>query len=284
VSCPVCGAARTRGKLRKGDIEILECPVCGLAFWTPPADFRPTRVYDAAYFAGGRVDRGYDDYGDLEASLRLNFARRLARIPLPGSGARLLDVGAAYGFAVDEARRAGWDATGLEISAPAARRGAAVARGRVVVADAAAAPFANGRFDAVTLWDVLEHLPDPHAAVSEMARLLRPGGRLALSTGDVGSWLARASGARWHLYTIPEHVFFYTRPSLRALLEAHGFRVVSMRAEGATYTLGYLVERVRKTLLGRPARRSPRWPGSGLRVPVNLFDIVTAQAVRGSGP
>ena len=279
MSCAVCGAARTRGKLRRGDVDILECPSCGLAFWTPPAGFRPDRVYDAGYFAGAQVDRGYDDYGDLEASLRLTFARRLARIPRPAGRARLLDVGAAYGFALDEARRAGWEATGLEISAPAVRRAAALARGRVVVADAAAAPFASGRFDAVTLWDVLEHLPQPHAAVSEMARLLRPGGRLVLSTGDVGSLVARLSGARWHLYTIPEHLFFYTRRSLRALLEAHGFRVESLRAEASTYTLGYLVERLRKTLLGRSARRPARWPGSGLRIGVNLFDVVTVQAV-----
>ena len=282
MSCAVCGAARARGKLRKGDVEILECPSCGLAFWMPPADFRPAAVYDAAYFSDAEVDRGYDDYGHLESSLRLTFARRLARIPRPNPGARLLDVGAAYGFALDEARRAGWRVTGLEVSAPAARHASDLASGRVVVADAAAAPFASDCFDAVTLWDVLEHLPEPHAAVSEMARLLRPGGRLVLSTGDVGSIAARLSGGRWHLYTIPEHLFFYTRRSLRALLEAHGFRVVSLRAEASTFTLGYLVERMRKTLLGRSARRPARWVGSGLRVPVNLFDVVTAQAVLGS--
>jgi SAM-dependent methyltransferase len=242
VSCAVCGAARPRGKLRKGDVEILECPSCGLAFWTPPAEFRPAAVYDAAYFSGARVDRGYDDYGHLESSLRLTFARRLARIPRPGAGARLLDVGAAYGFALDEARRAGWLASGLEIALPAARHASVIASGRVVVADAAAAPFASDGFDAVTLWDVLEHLPEPHAVVSEVARLLRPG----------------------------------------ALREAHGFRVVSLRAEASIYTLGYLVERLRKTLLGRSARRSARWAGSGLRIPVNLFDVVTVQAVLGS--
>ena len=50
-------------------------------------------------------------------------------------------------------------------------------------------------------------------------------------------------------------------------------------SEASTYTLGYLVERLRKTLLGRSARRPARWPGSGLRIGVNLFDVVTVQAV-----
>jgi hypothetical protein len=110
--------------------------------------------------------------------------------------------------------------------------------------------------------------------------LLRPGGRLVLSTGDVGSLLARLCGARWHLYTIPEHLFFYSRESLRRLLQGHGFEVEELRAESSYYDLGYLVERLRKTLLRRPAAAAGRWPGARLPVPINLFDIVTARAVR----
>jgi hypothetical protein len=101
-----------------------------------------------------------------------------------------------------------------------------------------------------------------------------------LTTGDVGSLVARLSGSRWHLYTIPEHLFFYSRRSLRLLLEAHGFRVEAQRADSSVYTLGYLVERLRKTLLGRARGQRATWPGSELRIPVNLFDIVTVQAVR----
>ncbi len=281
MSCAVCGAARSRSKLRTGGVEVLECSSCGLAFWKYPSGHRPESVYDAAYFASTSADRGYDDYGNLEPSLRLTFARRLSRMPMPGAGSRLLDVGAAYGFALDEARRSGWVAVGLEISADAARRAGKLNPGRLVIANAAAVPFAGDAFDAVTLWDVLEHLPEPHAALAEIARILRPGGRLVLTTGDVGSLAARLSGPRWHLYTIPEHLFFYTRKSLRMLLEAHGFRVESLRAEGSTYTLGYLMERLRKTLLGHSSPARSRWPGSQLRIPVNLFDIVTARAVLG---
>lgn len=279
MSCPVCGAGAPRPKLRVGRVEILGCGACGLAWWTPDPAHAAASVYDAGYFHGAGSGRGYDDYAGLEASLRETFARRLRRLAPPAPGARLLDIGAAYGFAVAEARRAGWRAWGLEVSAAAARA-AAAAGIPVLVADAARAPFAAGSFDAVTLWDVLEHLPDPHVAVAELARLLRPGGQLALSTGDVGSVAARLSGARWHLYNLPEHLFFFSRQSLRRLLEAHGLRVESMRAEGARYPLGYLVERLRKTLLRRPAARPARFAGAAWSLPVNLFDIVTVHAVR----
>jgi SAM-dependent methyltransferase len=259
---------------------IQSCGACGLAWWEPGAGHRPEAVYDAAYFrgSGGGAEHGYDDYGGLEPSLRRTFALRMASLGPPGPGARLLDVGAAYGFAVDEARRGGWRAWGLDVSRAAARQ-ARAARGRMLVASALRTPFAARAFDAVTLWDVLEHLPDPRAAVAECARLLRPGGRLVLTTGDVGSWVARVSGRHWHLYTLPEHLFFFSRRSLELLLEAQGLRVEAMRAEGARYTLGYLAERLRKSLLGG-ATRPLRFPGSGLSVPLNLFDIVRVDAVR----
>jgi len=280
VACAVCGAVATRRKHRKAGVEILQCESCGLAFWVPEAGFAPEAVYDSSYFSDAAKPHGYDAYGDLEVVLRKNFSRRLARISQPRAGARLLDVGAAFGFAVAEARAGGWRAVGLEISRAAASRAATVAPGSVVVANALNAPFAGGSFDVVTLWDVLEHLADPHAAVAEVSRLLRPGGRVLLSTGDVDSLLARVSGPRWHLYTIPEHLFFYSRRSLHRLLEAHGFRVERIRADASHYTLGYLAERIRKTLLGRTAGGRGAWPGAGLSVPVNLFDIVTAEAVR----
>jgi SAM-dependent methyltransferase len=281
LSCPVCRAQRVAPRLRKSGVDILFCGDCGLGFWQPAAGFEPSALYGARYFEGGELESGYDDYAALEATLRRNFARRVRALGPPRAGARLLDLGPAFGFAVDEARRAGWWATGLELSRAAALRAAAVAGpGGIAVGDAQRTPFAGACFDAVTLWDVLEHLPDPHAATAEVARLLRPGGRLALSTGDVGSMAARVSGRHWHLYTLPEHLFFYSRESLRRLLAAHGLRIERMRAEGAHYPMGYLLERLRKTLLGVGPRSSARWPGTQLAVPVNLFDVVTVRAVR----
>jgi len=280
VNCPVCRVDAAAPRLHKDGVAILACASCGSAFWQPDADFDAGALYGAGYFASADHAAGYDDYAALEGALRRNFARRLRALGAPHSGARLLDLGPAYGFAVDEARRLGWRAFGLEVSTAAAHRAIATIGAAVIaVGDAQRAPFADASFDAVTLWDVLEHLPRPHAAMAEFARVLRPGGRVALTTGDVGSLAARISGAHWHLYTIPEHIFFYSREGLRRLLAAHGLRVERIRAEGARYPLGYLFERLRKTLTRRDAAPA-RWPGAELSIPVNLFDVVTVHAVR----
>jgi SAM-dependent methyltransferase len=248
----------------------------------PAPDFQAEHLYGAEYFQSRGAAVGYDDYSMLEAALRATFAARIRRIEAPRAGATMLDVGAAYGFAVAEATRQGWRAVGLDVSHAAALEARERTGADMVVADAHWLPFAADAFDAVTLWDVVEHLPDPHQAVAEVCRVLRPGGRLVLSTGDVGSLVARLSGARWHLYTIPEHLFFFSRRSLRILLERHGLRVESIRARAGRYPIGYLWERIRKTILKRAA---PRPPGSWsalakVCLPVNLWDVVTATAVR----
>ncbi len=279
LSCPVCGSDSVRQKLRKQGVDVLQCGVCALAFWQPGAEFDPASLYDGDYFSGDHAAHGYDDYAALEPALRATFRRRLARLR-GAPGARLLDVGAAYGYAASEAERAGFRVAAIEVSREAAACAAALLPGCVVRASADHLPFASGRFDVVTLWDVLEHLADPHGAVAELARCLRPGGRLALTTGDVGSLAARLSGARWHLYTIPEHLFFHSRESLHRLLAAHGLRVERMRAEGGLYPVGYLVERLRKTLFGGAASAPRRFPGAGIVVPVNLFDVLTVEAIR----
>ncbi len=169
---------------------------------------------------------------------------------------------------------------GLELAIEAGREAATRVPGRIVRASALALPFADASFDVITLWDVLEHLPDPQRVAAEIARCLRPGGRLALTTGDVESLAARLSGARWHLYTLPEHLFFYSRDSLRRLLEAHGLRLERVRAAGALYPVGYLLERLRKTLWKSGARRESSSRLARLVVPVNLFDVLEVEAVR----
>jgi len=279
LSCPVCGADEVRLKLHTRGVDVLQCRVCALAFWLPEEGFDAGRLYDGRYFASGSASAGYDDYAALEPALRSTFRRRLAWLR-EKPGAWLLDVGAAYGFAASEAERAGFRVAGLELSAEAAVQAAARIPGRVVRASAIELPFSSARFDVITLWDVIEHLPDPHRAVAEISRCLRPGGRLALTTGDVESLVARLSGARWHLFTIPEHLFFFSRRSLHRLLEAHGLQIERMRAQGASYPLRYLVERLRKTLFGRTRGFPQAFPGSDLILRVNLYDVLLVEAVK----
>ncbi|MFH1746096.1 MAG: class I SAM-dependent methyltransferase [Planctomycetota bacterium] len=260
-------------------VRLLCCPDCRLAWWRWPP-FDPAALYDRAYFQSTDVGHGYDDYATLEAGLRRTARarlRRLVRLTSPGSSRRLLDIGCGTGVFLDEARGCGWRVRGIEVSeyaaAQASRQGIPVFCARVDTV-----PLASASFDCVTLWDVIEHMSDPLDVLRRAARALRPGGILALSTGDFTSLCARLSGPYWHLFSLPEHLFFFSLTSLRIMLRQCGFQTRYLAYEINWVPINYIMERLFK-LVGQSARVGR--PGIGrLVVPATLFDVLGIYAIR----
>ena len=88
------------------------------------------------------------------------------------------------------------------------------------------------------MWDYIEHAVDPRADVERARYRLRPGGLLALSTGDVGSLLALFPLDRWHLMTPRHHNYFFSARTLQLLLRDCGFEVVVVRHPAAVFPSG----------------------------------------------
>jgi SAM-dependent methyltransferase len=281
--CIACGA-KPRSTLRlPNDCRLLRCPDCGLGWWNWP-DFEPAELYGQAYFQSVESSQGYDDYAALEPGLRRTARARLSRIcslvpQACTAKPRLLDVGCGTGVFLDEAARQGWQVEGLEVSpyasAEARRRNLRVQTGAIEDA-----PFPAAFYDCITLWDVLEHLRDPAGVLARVSAALRPRGVLALSTGDVSSLCAWFSGRHWHLFSLPEHLFFFSPTSLRRLLGRAGLRVARVTREVYWAPLSYVRERLAKTF-GR-SRPTRRLVFDGCLLPASLFDVIGVYAVRRS--
>jgi SAM-dependent methyltransferase len=135
-------------------------------------------------------------------------------------------------------------------------------------------------FDAVTMWDVAEHLIDPLSDVREIARILKPGGLLLVHTIDVESPFARAMGRRWP-WLVEMHNYFFSPATLAALVEKAGLYVESSQVQGRYLHLGYLVSRLSgwSQPLGRLAENVTEALGiADWLVPVNLRDLFTLYA------
>jgi SAM-dependent methyltransferase len=180
-----------------------------------------------------------EDYEAEEEGQRATARTELNRIErhTPKRG-RLLDIGAWVGFLASEATARGWDAVGVEPSRWAAGR--ARERGVKIVDEQDLPP---GTFTAVTMGDVIEHIPDPGAMLDRVAELLAPDGVVWMATPDAGSRLARALGPRWWS-VIPTHVHLFTRRSMRELLERHGFEILAMGTSPKTFSVAYYLERL----------------------------------------
>jgi SAM-dependent methyltransferase len=234
-ACVVCGHAHARLQFPKDGYSMVACQACGALYvGEDPAAIDFDALYGQAYYTGGS-DAVFADYVGQEAARRAHARRKLAvlrhlppRIPRHG---RLLDVGCAAGFFLAEAR-AHYEVQGVELSTWSS----AYARDRlklpVTTGTLQQAALPADRFDVVTLWDVIEHVPEPVPLLAEIARVLKPGGRVVLTTGDWGSAYAQRHGEHWHLMTPPWHLSFFTRASLMEAGQRAGLRTVHCASEG----------------------------------------------------
>lgn len=262
--CAVCGSLHHRPHPDARLAHLRKCLACGLvsARELPGRDVIDG-LYGATYFQShDSAVVGYDDYAADRATIERTAHRRLRRIERHvGARGALLDVGCALGFFLAAARRRGWDVHGVDVSAHAAayareHLGLDVRAGTIEEAG-----FAPASFDAVTMWDVVEHLPDPVSTLREARQLLRPGGILALSTPDAGSWPARMTGARWMGYKLAEeHLYYFDRQTLRLALDAAGLEVVHEATAGKDVTLGFFARRLELYVpwMARPLQRALR--------------------------
>lgn len=237
---------------------------------------------DSSVFESDGNDGYYFDHESNLANCRrkLHFVER----HLP-HGARLLDAGANFGHFLKAAAPA-YEASGFELSPSAVEWSHRNFGVKNVVGSAYAPPTHGAPWDAVTCWDVVEHLADPRAALLRMADLLRPGGWLFLSTPDAGSLVARAMGRRWHYLDPVQHLAVFSRASLRALLEQAGYEVVTVGALGHTYRIRYVLDRLcflhQRGLLGAALRlgRVLGRPLAGSSVYLQLGDVMVVAARR----
>jgi SAM-dependent methyltransferase len=237
--CLVCGGVYGASHLP----GLLQCQSCG--FITANLTLSQAeleRLYSTAYFTGEE----YNDYVAERALIERHFRERLRVLAKHVDASRsrtLFEVGCAYGFFLNVAQHAFKSVSGIDISADAV----AYARDRLHL-DAEAGDFATVRLpepvDVVCMWDTIEHLADPDLYVRKAAEVLRPGGHLAITTGDIGSWVARWRGSKWRQIHPPTHLHYFSKDTLTQLLGREGFTVRYVGHDGmyrSVETMAYII-------------------------------------------
>jgi len=196
---------------------------------------------DDTYFEGGEA--GYSSYQAQEATLRPTFRRFLGELSRRGmTGGRLLEVGCAYGFFLEEAKGFFDHRAGTDYSPAALAR----ARGRAdCLLLGGTEQIAPGElFDCIACIHVIEHIYDPVGFLRTLAGHLRPGGSIVLATPDMGSFWRPLLRSRWPFFKTPEHVTYFDRRTLAALLERAGLESVQPLPYGSAFSLALIGEKL----------------------------------------
>lgn len=225
--CPVCGASRSVFWRSIRGFDLARCQTCGLLYVNPmPSQEALEGVYQDPGYFNGCEDQGYADYAAMEKALRPHFERRAAEATrLAPQRGRLLDFGCATGYFLETAQGAGWDVAGIELSRSMAdetrlRLGVGVYN--------SLQELPASRFDAITLWEVIEHLPLPVETLNQLSEHLVNGGLLMLSTPNNGHWQALSEPESWPAYRPPAHLLYFDETTLADALKRAGFERISV--------------------------------------------------------
>jgi SAM-dependent methyltransferase len=190
------------------------------------------RQYDATYYKDShRVTMsGYMDYEKQSLPLRMNFRILLScirRYLSLDESRSVLDVGCAYGFFLDEARKAGFHVHGLDLSESAIKWMEKNLCIKGTVGPSTDAP--EGPFDLITAIEVIEHIHDPHSFLVDLHTRLKTGGILLIHTGANDTLTTKLLGRQWWYLNPPDHRSIFSRPALRKLVLQSGFEILEHR-------------------------------------------------------
>ena len=218
-------------------IRVVKCATCGLIYANP----RPS----PDLLVNNYIKSIDNLYLEEEAGRRLSAKKILREVKKLKKGGRILDVGCATGFLLDEARKAGFEIYGAELSKWATGYASnKLGINTIYQGMLKEARYPANHFDLIVLSDVIEHLVDPKGTLVEIRKILKPDGIICINTPDIDSLISKTLRARW--WGVKNaHLYYFTRKTLNKILHRTGFVPIKIKTHSRTFTVKYLVDKLK---------------------------------------
>lgn len=223
IACPVCGSeAFTLLFIKQGE-NFVRCESCSLVLINPRPVFKEVLDTYNNQYSGNYAVKG-------EKKLR-RCRRWVSRVKKRYiDHGRWLDVGCSVGFVIKAAIEAGYEGYGADVEGWGIRYGREVLHlqnlGHGTLEEQ---NYPDHFFQVISLYDVIEHVPDLNSLAKELDRILAADGVIDIITPDIGHWRTPRDLSSWNEIKPSEHLYYFDKNTLSKLLEKHGLKIVKMR-------------------------------------------------------
>jgi len=279
--CIICG-----GRVFKDYSEkVVRCEGCSLVVAKEiPTLKEIDDIYQKEYFFG----KEYINYKADRFALEWNFKGRIKSLGhMIKPGDKIIEIGCAYGYFLNLVKDKVASHTGFDVTKDGVEHAKKQFGLNATTEDFIKYDIKDNSVDNVFMWDVIEHLVHPDEYIEKIARVLKTGGRLALTTGDVDALLSRIQKGKWRMIHPPTHIYYFNPKTIRLLLQKYGLAIETTKY----HSVNRNVDSIFNMMIGNKKARkentkfydfcyslAKKMKLDKMNVPINTFDIMQVVA------
>ncbi len=223
IVCPICGGHEFNHLFYKETEPFVRCTRCELTLINPRPTFdQIIKKYDASY------SKNYTKKAEKKKKRAFRRVKRLQREQnLLG---HWLDVGCSAGFVVEAAENLGFTGYGIDVEKAGVKYGKEVlGLANLIQGTLTEHKYPNQYFDVISVYDVIEHVPDLNQFLKEIKRILKPQGFIDIGTPNIGHWRVPKILSTWNEFKPSEHLYYFNKKTLEQLLKKNELQIVKNR-------------------------------------------------------
>ncbi|MCX6296856.1 MAG: class I SAM-dependent methyltransferase [Bacteroidetes bacterium] len=230
--CPVCNSVQNKPFLvcvdhtvSRETFNIVECESCGFKFTNPrPNESDLGQYYKSEeYVSHSNTKKGFIN-SVYQTVRKYTLLKKLQLVSKHFKTGKILDIGCGTGEFLNTCKNAKWETFGIEPDDDA-RNMAIKNYGLDIRKESDLSGLADSSFDVISMWHVLEHVPNLNERVEELKRLIKPTGMIIIAVPNCESLDAKSYKELWAAYDVPRHLYHFIPKDIETLFQKHGMKV-----------------------------------------------------------
>lgn len=231
-NCPICNSSQFLSFLSCKDytvsretFQIVECNSCHFKFTNPRPEEQNLGAYykSETYISHSNTSKGFVNSA-YQTVRKYTLLKKLQLISRYYKTGKILDIGCGTGEFLNICKNAKWEVLGIEPDADA-RKKSIEKYGLDVREELEIKSLKNEEFDVISMWHVLEHVPNLNDRIEDLKRLIKPNGMIIVAVPNLTSLDAKIYKEHWAAYDLPRHLYHFSPKDIEAVFKNHGLTV-----------------------------------------------------------